>query len=313
MAAIRTPQLRRMLTTGLTQADDPAARATFAAARAAGVTRLKAGYYRYAFADARRELAAATTSFHALVAMAAQSGVMCAYHNHSGDYVGAPMWDVLRMLEGQPADATGFYFDVRHATVEGGLGGWRAARADGGAHMRMLAIRFSWEKGAKGAGCRRLSGGGMVDGGSERRAQGVFRDDVDAWSTPWRPTTVEKTEGCWPRRAGFEARAVDASVHRRTQPRGRRRRARSALLLGLGAASSNCQPRGRGAMAARAGRGDGDLYLRTATGGPRAAAEGAERWLAAHVNGPPVRDGAVAVRRKSSRARASDQQCAKSR
>ncbi len=39
-----------MLTTGLTKPDDPAARATLQAARAVGVPRLKAGYYRYAFA-----------------------------------------------------------------------------------------------------------------------------------------------------------------------------------------------------------------------------------------------------------------------
>jgi hypothetical protein len=52
-----------MLTTGLTRPDDPAARATLQAARAVGVPRLKAGYYRYAFADVRRELAEATTKF----------------------------------------------------------------------------------------------------------------------------------------------------------------------------------------------------------------------------------------------------------
>ena len=152
VAAIRdagSPVL--MLTTGLTKPDDPAARATFEAARAVGVPRLKAGYYRYAFADARRELAEATTAFQALVGMARAAGVVLAYHNHSGDYVGAPVWDALQMIEGQPADATGLYFDIRHATVEGGLGGWRAAVQMAAGQLRMLAIKdFYWDKGGDG-------------------------------------------------------------------------------------------------------------------------------------------------------------------
>lgn len=190
-----------MLTTGLTQPGDPAARATFEAARAAGVSRLKAGYYRYAFADARRELSAATTSFHALVGMAAQAGVMLAYHNHSGDYVGAPMWDVLRMLEGQPADATGFYFDIRHATVEGGLGGWQAGVQMAAPHLRMLAIKdFYWEKGANGrwrvVDCP--VGDGMVDwkafGAELRKASFSGPMSLHVEYDPGGRTPVEKTE-----------------------------------------------------------------------------------------------------------------------
>lgn len=190
-----------MLTTGLTRPDDPVARATFAAARAAGVPRLKAGYYRYAFADARRELAAAIASFQGLVTMAAEAGVMLAYHNHSGDYVGAPMWDVLRMLEGQPADATGYYFDVRHATVEGGLGGWRAGVQMAAPHLRMLAIKdFYWEKGANGrwrvVDCP--VGDGMVDwkafGAELRRASFSGPMSLHVEYDPGGRTPVEKTE-----------------------------------------------------------------------------------------------------------------------
>jgi L-ribulose-5-phosphate 3-epimerase len=111
-----------MLTTGLTRPSDPAARATFAAARAVDVRLLKAGYYRYAFKDVPRELEAVIADFLGLVQQAAAAGVLLAYHNHSG-YVGAPVWDILRMIDGLPATATGVYFDVRHATVEGGDAG----------------------------------------------------------------------------------------------------------------------------------------------------------------------------------------------
>ena len=139
-----------MLTTGLTRPGDPAARATFAAARAVDVRLLKAGYYRYAFKDVSRELDAVIADFRGLVHQAAEAGVLLAYHNHSG-YVGAPVWDILRMIEGLPATATGVYFDVRHATVEGGDAGWRVATQMVAPHLRMLAAKdFYWDKGRDG-------------------------------------------------------------------------------------------------------------------------------------------------------------------
>lgn len=139
-----------MLTTGLTKPGDAAARATFAAARAADVRLLKAGYYKYAFKDVPRELAAVIADFRGLVEQAAEAGVLLAYHNHSG-YVGAPVWDILRMIDGLPPTATGVYFDVRHATVEGGDAGWRVATHMVAPHLRMLAAKdFYWDKGRDG-------------------------------------------------------------------------------------------------------------------------------------------------------------------
>jgi L-ribulose-5-phosphate 3-epimerase len=151
VAAIRDAGTQvAMLTTALTRPADPAVRPLLAAARAVDVPRLKAGYYRYAFADVTRELAEATADFRALVAIAEGAGVMLAYHNHAG-YVGAPVWDVLRMIDGLPREATGVYFDVRHATVEGGDAGWRVALQMAAPHLRMLAIKdFYWEKGRDG-------------------------------------------------------------------------------------------------------------------------------------------------------------------
>jgi len=151
VAAIRDAgSMVAMLTTGLTSPSDPAARATFDAARAVDVRLLKAGYYKYAFADVRRELAVATAEFRGLVGMAATAGVLLAYHNHSG-YVGAPVWDMLQMIEGLPSTATGIYFDVRHATVEGGDAGWRVATQMVAPHLRMLAAKdFYWDKGRDG-------------------------------------------------------------------------------------------------------------------------------------------------------------------
>jgi sugar phosphate isomerase/epimerase len=155
-----------MLTTGLTRPTDPTARTLLQTAAAVDVRRLKAGYYRYAFADVKRELADATADFRALVQMAGEAGVLLAYHNHSGNYVGAAVWDALRLIDGLPPTATGLYFDPRHATVEGGDAGWRIAVQMAAPHLRMIAVKdFYWEKGASGRG-RVIDcpiGEGMVD------------------------------------------------------------------------------------------------------------------------------------------------------
>lgn len=140
-----------MLTTGLTRPDDPTAQALLRTAAAVDVRRLKAGYYRYAFDDVPRELEKATVDFRALVQMAGDAGVQLAYHNHSGSYVGAAVWDALRLIDGLPAAATGIYFDPRHATVEGGDAGWRIAIQMAAPHLRMVAIKdFYWERGRDG-------------------------------------------------------------------------------------------------------------------------------------------------------------------
>jgi sugar phosphate isomerase/epimerase len=45
----------------------------------------------------------------------------------------------------------GVNYDVGHATIEGGLGGWIASFKITGAHVRGIALKdFLWEKDAKG-------------------------------------------------------------------------------------------------------------------------------------------------------------------
>lgn len=140
-----------MLTTGLLRADEPAARPTVMAARAVRVTLLKAGYYRYAFKDVRAELEAAVRSFAGLARLAAETGVTFGYHNHSGSYVGAAMWDTVQLVEPVPPAAAGYYFDIRHAVVEGGDAGWRLGTHLVSRRLRMLGAKdFYWDRRADG-------------------------------------------------------------------------------------------------------------------------------------------------------------------
>jgi sugar phosphate isomerase/epimerase len=154
-----------MISTDLTSAADPAAGPTLAAAARAGIAFVKSGYYRYQFADVRAELRAAAAKFHGLAALAQKHAVTVGYHNHAG-YVGASLWEVAELLDSLDPRWSGYYFDVCHATTEGGSAGWKIGWDLASRRLKMVALKdFVWEKRPGGGGRPRFCplGEGMVD------------------------------------------------------------------------------------------------------------------------------------------------------
>src|SRR5260370_33224221 len=100
-----------------------------------------------------------------LAALSHEFGMTAGFHNHSGNYVGASAtWDVREILAGiDPRDA-GYYFDVCHATAEGGVYGGELA-------MRVAGPRA--ERGAREG----------VQWGEEQVALGALGEGVGQWST----------------------------------------------------------------------------------------------------------------------------------
>jgi sugar phosphate isomerase/epimerase len=72
---------------------------------------------------------------------------------------------VVPILDALDRRWSGYYFDVRHAVVEGGDGGWRSALGAVAPRLKMIAVKdFFWEKGPKGWQQRSCPlGEGMVD------------------------------------------------------------------------------------------------------------------------------------------------------
>ena len=153
-----------MITTALVSSSEPTARPILETAGAHGVALFKPGYYRYAFADARQDLADTAAALRGLAGLGAQYGVALGFHNHAG-YVGGGVWDVVPIVDALPPRWAGYYFDVRHAVVEGGDGGWRSALSAVAPRIKMIAVKdFFWEKGPKGWQQRNCPlGEGMVD------------------------------------------------------------------------------------------------------------------------------------------------------
>jgi sugar phosphate isomerase/epimerase len=153
-----------MITTEVTAASQPAAAAIFATAARIGVPLIKVGYWKYTLADVRAEVAAMGRDLAGLAALAQQHRVTLGVHNHQG-YIGGALWDIAPHVERLDARAIGYYFDPRHAVVEGGGGTWKAATQLVSSRLRMIAVKDAfWEKGPRGWEIRNCPmGEGMVD------------------------------------------------------------------------------------------------------------------------------------------------------
>lgn len=153
-----------MITTDLHSDSEPAARPTLETAARLEIPYFKTGYYYYTFADVKKELDTAARQLRTLADLSARSGIRLGFHNHAG-YVGGPVWDIAPTIESLDPKWSGFYFDVRHAVVEGGDAGWRTAFNLAAPRLFMIAVKdFYWEKTAKG--WRQYNcplGEGMVD------------------------------------------------------------------------------------------------------------------------------------------------------
>lgn len=140
-----------MLTTDIVS-PDAAAHAIVKTAGSLGIRHMRLGPY--AYRDVRKidaTLADVKARLRELAALAAEHRVQFVFQNHSGMRVGAPLWDLNQLLEGIPAEAVGSQYDLAHATIEGGDGGWKIATGLMLPRVTMLAVKdFVWRKQGKG-------------------------------------------------------------------------------------------------------------------------------------------------------------------
>lgn len=87
-----------------------------------------------------------------LAAFNKELGLCAMYHTHSGlNQVGASMWDLWLLLKEHDPAQVSYNFDIAHATIEGGLGGWVHSTRLAAPLMGGIALKdFRWAKGPKG-------------------------------------------------------------------------------------------------------------------------------------------------------------------
>lgn len=112
-----------IMTTRISRADDPLTEKVLRTAKSLGVTCYRMDQYRY---DLSRPVTAQLDELRPvvrdLVALNRELGMQGLYQNHAGaQYVGASIWDLHTLLGDISPEEIGVAFDIRHATVEGGL------------------------------------------------------------------------------------------------------------------------------------------------------------------------------------------------
>jgi sugar phosphate isomerase/epimerase len=141
-----------MVTTDIVDASSPNARTVLKTMAALGIRYYRWGGFKYRdeqplarqFEEFRRRSAQ-------LAALNAEYKVCAMYHTHSGvGLVGAPVWDIYEIIKDLDPDAVAINYDVGHATVEGGLGGWIDSFRLADSRIRGVAFKdFIWQKDAK--------------------------------------------------------------------------------------------------------------------------------------------------------------------
>lgn len=141
-----------MITTDLRKASEAAARPSLATAAKLKIPYWKPGYYRYKLpGDVEATLREVKAYTAGLAALSKDYGLAAGFHNHSGEYVGAALWDIRDILKDLDPQAIGYYFDPGHATIEGGLAGWRISLSLVAPRLKMVALKdFYWAKAADG-------------------------------------------------------------------------------------------------------------------------------------------------------------------
>jgi sugar phosphate isomerase/epimerase len=142
-----------MMTTDITDADFPLAEDMVKTASELGIHYYRFGSFKYAAGQPYpKQLDAFKPRLAKLAAMNARYQSCAIYHTHSGvGLVGGSDWDLHEIMKDLDPHQVGINFDIGHATVEGGLGGWINSFHIAGPHLRGVAVKdFLWEKDSRG-------------------------------------------------------------------------------------------------------------------------------------------------------------------
>lgn len=141
-----------MITTSIIHAGEGHAEQIVATAGRLGIRYMKLGYFEYK--DMRRlmqTMAEAQARLVDIAALCREHNVHAGYHLHCGRRIGGGLWDAWHLLRNTPTRDVGLYFDLRHATVEGGDAGWEIAVNLLADQTTMLALKdFVWKRDDKG-------------------------------------------------------------------------------------------------------------------------------------------------------------------
>jgi sugar phosphate isomerase/epimerase len=135
-----------MMVSNITGAETPHAKNVLKIAAQNGIKHYRMGYFRYNDDEKAKEtIANAKTQIQSLMGINAQYGIQGGYQNHTGNYFGAPLWDLMGVLEKVASPWISSQFDIYHAYSEG-YRSWQVSMEMMAPKIGSLAVKdFTWE------------------------------------------------------------------------------------------------------------------------------------------------------------------------
>jgi len=136
-----------MLTTDIVDADSPYAENILRSMTELGIHHYRWGGFRYAAGGSlASQIQALKPRVAKLASLNSRYRACAMYHTHSGvGLVGASIWDLYVLLKDFDPNAVAVNYDIGHATVEGGFGGWINSLRITGPHLRGVSVKdFVW-------------------------------------------------------------------------------------------------------------------------------------------------------------------------
>jgi sugar phosphate isomerase/epimerase len=138
----------QIITTDIRSASQPLTRKVLQAARALGIRHYRLTFLYYSpdksMADQLNELRAELKD---LTVLNRELGMVAGFQNHSGgNSIGAPVWDEYEVIKDLDREAIGSFFDIGHATVEGGYA-WKLHARLMEPYLKAVYVKdFKWQK-----------------------------------------------------------------------------------------------------------------------------------------------------------------------
>ncbi len=137
----------RLITTAVANEADPMDMAVLETAAAEGVSFYRTNWFRYHESmDMKASLKIYRDQLTRLSRLNKKLGLVGCYQNHAGKLIGASAWELHYLLEDSDPGSFGIQYDIRHATVEGGLSWENGLRLLKG-HIKSIVLKdFRWER-----------------------------------------------------------------------------------------------------------------------------------------------------------------------
>ena len=139
-----------MITTRIADARQPETRRILKTASALGIRYYRRGGESWGKStDPLAHIRSLHPKVREIVELNREYNLFAGIHNHSGNGLGAAIWDLYELVKPFDARYIGANYDIGHATAEGGYGAWRSGfrLLAAGQRIGMVAVKdFLWRK-----------------------------------------------------------------------------------------------------------------------------------------------------------------------